>query len=95
MADRIKINYAELGTLADTSGQVVADLDAVERPNDVDFSHSPCVAHGFREFDQAWDKRRGELTEALGIVTEALAGIAQIFEDAETQMVAELEGGGD
>ncbi len=93
MADRIRINYAQLGALAETSATVVSDLDAVDRPNQAEFAHSPCVQHGFHEFEQAWDKRRGELVEALSVVTDALAGIAQVFEEGDAQMAASLEGG--
>lgn len=93
MAGRIRIDYEQLGTLAETSATVVDGLDDVGRPNQAEFAHSPCVQHGYHEFEQAWDKRRGELVEALRVVTDALAGIAEVFEEGDAQMAASLEGG--
>ncbi len=93
MTNRITINYAELGAMADRSSEMTNDLDAVGNPSDADFSHSPRTRHGYHEFEQAWDKKRGELVEALRVVTEALAGISEVFEEADRQMTEALEGG--
>lgn len=94
MADQIRIAYENLASVAETSQNVVSDLRNVRRPGDVDLSASPATSRGFTEFESAWDKRRDEISEALDTVSQALAGIAQVFAEADAQMAAELQGGG-
>ncbi len=94
MADQIRIAYDNLAAVADTSLGVVHDLRNVRRPGDVDLSASPATSRGYTEFESAWDKRRDEISEALDTVAQALAGIAQVFADADAQMSAELRGEG-
>lgn len=95
MADQIQIAYENLASIAETSQGVVADLRGVRRPGDVDLSDSPATRRGYTEFESAWDKRRDEISDALDTVSQALAGIAQVFAEADAQMAAELQGGGD
>ncbi len=94
MADQITIAYENLAAVAETSLGVVDDLRAVRRPAEMDLSASPLTRRGYTEFESAWDKRRDEISGALDTVAQALAGIAQVFADADAQMAGELRGGG-
>ncbi len=94
MADQIRIAYETLGAVADTALGVAQDLKDVRRPDDVDLSASPATRRGYTEFESAWDKRRDEISGALEVVGEALAGIAQVFEEADMQMAGALRGEG-
>ncbi len=94
MADRLLVNYEELGTLATTAETVTQNLRDIRGLPGHDLSHSPKTAHGLLEFESAWDKRRDELADALGAVSQALRVISESFATVDTELTNALEGEG-
>lgn len=94
MTDLIIIDYEELGTLVEQAGQTSQDLADVGSLPGADLTHSPRTRDGLDDFQGEWDKRRGELVEALDAVTQALSVISSVFADADAQMTAAIQGEG-
>ena len=93
----VYISYSELGEVEANLTDIVAEFDAaVSGSNELETAISdPYGRHELRnaaqEFEERWDKKRGELADDLGKILERVTGILDGFRQGDDELAVALE----
>ena len=88
---RVDLDY--LARLHDDVSDTIANMDA-SRPEGVTIPSDSRADNILKDFQQRWDKRRGELGDSLRGVEQALATMRETWEGTDNEMACQLEEGG-
>ncbi|MGI6879920.1 hypothetical protein [Microbacterium sp. gxy059] len=93
----VYISYSELGEVETNLTDIVAEFEnAVGNSDELEAAISdPYGRHelrnGAREFEERWDKKRGELSEDLSKILERVTGILDGFREGDDELAIALE----
>ena len=93
----VYISYSELGEVETNLTAIVAEFEAaVTSSDELEAAISdPYGRHELRnaarEFEERWDKKRGELGDDLGKILERVTGILDGFRQGDDELAIALE----
>lgn len=93
----VYISYSELGEVETNLTDIVAEFEsAVSGSDELEGAISdPYGRHelrnAVREFEERWDKKRGELKDDLAKILEHVTGILDGFREGDTELAVALE----
>ena len=94
MSSVVAVNHQYLLNMAKSSRQIAAALDGFLRLPGDGLANSPEVDRAYRDMSYDWDKRRGELADALEAIADCLTTTSQSFDKTDQELADALQGNG-